>query len=90
MNKKLNTVLFILGATLFNIVVMIVLFFILMVVFARFLAPALPPGANQIILLLLFVASVALTYVLYHRIMRYLTTKYDMETYMAPLFKRKK
>ena len=90
MNKKLNTVLFILGATLFNIVVMIILFFVLMVIFARFLAPALPPGANQIILLVLFVASVALTYLLYHRIMRYLTTKYDMETYMSPLFGKRK
>ena len=48
MNKKLNTVLFILGATLFNIVVMIILFFVLMVIFARFLAPALPPGPTRL------------------------------------------
>lgn len=90
MNKRLNTVLFILGATVFNILVMIVVFFILMVLFARFLAPSLSPGANQIILLLLFVASVAGTYVLYHRLMRWATAKYNLEAYMAPIFGKKK
>ncbi|MFW5643255.1 MAG: hypothetical protein ACOCYQ_04445, partial [Alkalispirochaeta sp.] len=67
MNKRINTVLFIIGATIFNIIAMVVIFFVLMVVFARFIAPSLPPGANQIILLVLFVASVAATYLIYHR-----------------------
>lgn len=90
MNKRLNTALFILGATIFNIVVMVILFVVLMVVFARFIAPALPPGANQIILLVLFVASVAITYVIYHRLMRWVSTKYDLETFMSPIFGKKK
>ena len=90
MNKRLNTVLFILGATIFNILVMVVLFLILMVLFARFLAPSFPPAANQIILLVLFVGSVAATYLLYHRLMRWLTKRYELERYMAPLFGKSK
>ncbi|MFP4151506.1 MAG: hypothetical protein ACLFR8_03685 [Alkalispirochaeta sp.] len=90
MNKRINTVLFIIGATIFNIIAMVVIFFVLMVVFARFIAPSLPPGANQIILLVLFVASVAATYLIYHRLMRWLVVKYDLEAYMSPLFGKKK
>ncbi len=90
MNKKVNTLLFILGATVLNIVVMTVLFFIFLVLFARFVAPALPPGANQIILLVLFIAAVVVTYFLYHRFMRFLTTKYPLDEYMSPLFGKKK
>jgi len=90
MNKRVNTVLFIIGATFFNIIAMVVIFFVLMVIFARFIAPSLPPGANQIILLVLFVASVATTYLIYHRLMRWLVVKYDLESYMSPLFGKKK
>ncbi|MFA7566213.1 MAG: hypothetical protein WCY01_04245 [Alkalispirochaeta sp.] len=90
MNKRVNTVLFILAATVLNIVVMTVLFAVLLVFFARFVAPALSPGVNQIILLLIFVVSVVLTYFLYHRFMRWLTTKYSLDEYMSPLFGKKK
>ena len=90
MNKRVNTILFILAATILNIIVMTLLFLILMVLFARFIAPALPPGANQIILLVIFVASVVLTYFLYHRLMRWMTTKYPLEEYLSPLFGKKK
>lgn len=90
MNKRLNTVLFILGATVFNIVAMLLFFLVFMIIFARFIAPSLPPGANQIILLVLFIVSIAGTYLLYHRIMRWLSNKYDLEEHMAPLFGKKK
>ena len=86
MNKRLNSILFILAATIVNIVAMVLIFGVLMVLFARFLAPQLPPGANQIILLVLFVGSVVLTYVLYHRFMRWLSNKYNLEQYFGPIF----
>lgn len=90
MNKRLNSVLFIIGATVANIVSMVVIFGVLMVLFARFLAPHLAPGANQIILLVLFVGSVVITYVLYHRFMKWLSEKYTLQDYFGPLFGRNK
>jgi membrane protein implicated in regulation of membrane protease activity len=86
MNKRLNSVLFILGATIANIIVMILVFAVLMVIFARFVAPLLTPMVNQIILLVLFIGSVVITYVLYHRLMRYLSQRYNLEEYFGPLF----
>lgn len=90
MNKRLNSILFILGATIVNIVAMILIFFVCMVLFARFFAPHLSPGVNQIILLVLFVGSVVLTYFLYHRLMKWLSNKYPLEEYFGPLFGKKR
>ena len=86
MNKRLNSVLFIVGATVANILSMVVIFATFMVLFARFLAPHLAPGANQVILLVLFVGSVIITYVLYHRFMKWLAEKYNLQDYFGPLF----
>lgn len=86
MNKKLNTVLFVLGATLVNIVMMIFLFITGFLLYGAFLAPRLPPEVNSIALLILFIGSILGTYFLYHRIMRYLSNKVNWDMYFAPLF----
>jgi uncharacterized membrane protein YedE/YeeE len=90
MNKKVNTVLFILGATLGNVVVMIVVFLLLFVLFGRFLAPLLPSAVDQIGVIIIFVGSIVLTYFAYHRIIKLLTNRIDMEKYFDPIFRRKK
>ncbi|MFQ3619346.1 MAG: hypothetical protein SNJ78_00230 [Spirochaetales bacterium] len=90
MNKKFNTVLFILGATVVNMILMILLFLIAFILYASFIARYLPPEVNAILLLGLFVVSIVGTYFLYHRIMRYLSSKVEWEKYFAPLFHRGK
>lgn len=88
MNKKLNTVLFVLGATVVNMVMMILLFLAGFLLYGAFLAPRLPPTVNSIALLILFIGSIIGTYVLYHRIMRYLSNKVNWDKYFSPLFGR--
>lgn len=90
MNKKVNSILFILGATIANIIVMTVIFFVLLILFARFLAPVLPAWANQLGLLVLFVGSVVVTYLIYHRFMKWLSQKYPLEQYFGHLFKQRR
>ena len=90
MNKKANTALFVLGATVFNVLIMIVIFVVLFVVFGRFIAPALPAQVNQILVLVIFIGSIVGTYFIYHRVVKYLSNKIDMEQYFDPIFKRKK
>ncbi len=90
MNKKANTLLFVLGATIANVIVMMVIFLVLFVLFGRFVAPHLSPQMNQIIMLVLFIAAIVLTYVIYHRAVKYLTTKIDMDKYFDPIFRPRK
>jgi membrane protein YdbS with pleckstrin-like domain len=89
MDKRVNSILFILAATVVNIVLMIVLFLVAFLVFARFLAPHLPPGVSRALLLVLFIGSIVGTFLIYHRLMKWATRKYEMEKYFAPLFGRK-
>lgn len=89
MNKRLNTVLFVLGASLVNVLIMLILFLALFVVFARFIAPSLPPGANQLIMVLIFVLAIGATYVIYHRMVKWLSNKVDMNKYFDPIFGKK-
>lgn len=88
MNKKANTVLFILGATVVNVLIMIVIFLALFVVFGRFIEPNLPPQVNQIVMLLLFIGSIVATYFLYHKLVKWLSDKYDLDKYFDPIFRR--
>lgn len=89
MNRRLNTILFLIGATLVNILVMVLLFLILFVLFARFVAPSVPPETGQFILLALFVVSVAGTYFVYHRIIAALQKRVALEQYFGPIFRKR-
>ena len=88
MNKKANTVLFILGATVANVVIMIVIFLGLFVLFGRLIAPSLSPQVNQSIMLVLFIGSIVATYFIYHRLVKWLSAKYDLEQYFDPIFRK--
>jgi len=90
MNKRLNTVLFVLAASVVNVIIMLALFLALFVVFARFLAPSLSPGVNQLIMVLIFVLSIGATYFIYHRLIRLLSNKIDLDQYFDPIFGRRK
>lgn len=90
MNKKVNTVLFILGATLANVILMTAVFLLLFILFGRFLAPALPPAGDQIAVVVIFLGSIVLTYFAYHRIIKVLQDRVDMEKYFDPIFRRKR
>ena len=87
MNKKVNTVLFVLGATVINIVVMAILFLICMFLIARFVDPESP--MLPLWLGMMFLVSIGGSFFLYTLGMRKLTAKYDLEKYLDPIFTRK-
>ena len=86
MNKKTNTWLFILGGTVFNILVTIIAFIVLLVVFLRFLAPALPEAAASWGLLVIFIGAIALSFVVYRVVLKQLMKRIDMDKYFDPIF----
>ena len=89
MSKKTNTLVFILGATVFNILITLIAFFILLALYARFLFPLLPETAGAWGFPLIFIGSIAVSFVVYRLILKRVMKKIDMEKYFDPIFGRK-
>jgi hypothetical protein len=90
MNKKANTLLFILGATVVNIVVTIISFILLFVLYAKYLVPRMPESAAAWGFPVIFIISIALSFLLYRAILKMLLKKVDPEKYFDPLFGRRR
>ena len=86
MNKKVNTVLFVLGATAANMVLIFV-FIIVLIMLAGVLFPDPSPGLAQVMILLVFFISLGLSFFVYHRVMKLISRKIDMDAYFHPIFK---
>jgi hypothetical protein len=86
MSKKSNTLLFILGATVFNILVTIISFIVLMVLYAKVLAPAMPEQAASWSLPLIFIAAIALSFVVYRVVLKQVMKRVNVEDHFDPLF----
>ena len=90
MNKKTNTFLFIVVATLFNIFIMIVLMIIFFAVPPILIRGEAYKKVIPYLMPILFLAAIVLTFFIYNLIMKYVSKKIDMEKYFHPIFKRKK
>ena len=90
MNKKVNTVLFLLGATVFNLLVMFLLIVLFLVLISAIFRDSLSPNVLSILMIVVFVGSIAAAFFIYGRVVKWLSRKIDMEKYFLPLFRRKK
>jgi hypothetical protein len=87
LNKKTNTFLFILAATVFNIVVTVGCFLVLLLLFVNFFASALPETAAAWALPVIFLGSIALSFVFYRIALKALMKRIDVDKYFSPLFR---
>jgi hypothetical protein len=83
MSKKTNTLLFILGATVFNVVTTAVCFLVLLLLYARFLVPLFPENWG---FPLIFLAAIALSFLIYRFALKQLLKKIAVEKYFDPIF----
>jgi hypothetical protein len=83
-NSKL--VLFFLGATVFNILLMGILVLLFWVVAA--LIPV--PNLRIIILFVGFIGSIVVTFLAYGAIMKWATTRFNLEKHLPQLFKNRR
>lgn len=90
MSKKTNTILFLIGATVFNIVVTIASFLVLIVLYGRVVAPILPDGAAAWGLPMVFVAAIAIAFVAYRFAVKALLSKVRAEDLFGSLSSRRK
>ena len=82
--KKRNTAIFVLIATLLNIVLMMVFMLIGYILLVRYGNPDNPSGA-QIWLIVIFLGSIGLSWLIYSRIIKWYTKRVDVEKKFAPL-----
>jgi len=90
MNKKANTILFILGATLFNIFVALISFVVLTLLYVRFLMMLLPENNRSWGFTFIFLAAIAVSFLVYRFVLRHLLEKIEVEKHFDPLFVRKR
>jgi hypothetical protein len=90
MNKKVNTVLFLLGATVFNLLVMFILIVIFLVLISVIFRGSLNPNVLSVLMIVVFIGSIAASFFIYGRVVKWLNRKIDMDKYFIPLFRRKK
>ena len=86
MNKKVNTLLFVLCATVFNILVTVASFLLLLTVYAKLLMQSLPEESQAWSFPLIFIASMAIAFLAYRYVLRFLLKKVEVEKYFDPIF----
>jgi len=89
MNKKANTILFMLGATAFNILITIASFLLLLLLYARLLMGFFPETSHAWAFFIIFIAALVISFFVYRVLIKYLVKKIDMDKYFDPLFVRK-
>ena len=89
MNKKANTILFVIAATVANLVLMALVFTLLLLGVSVALQSVLTPQIGTVVLGLVFVTTILITYFIYHKSVKKLSEKYDFEQYFEPIFSRK-
>ncbi len=83
LGKTTRVVLFIILASVGNILLMGTIFIILMSLYLSFLAPLFPVGVNTTLGLVLFCASVVLTYIVYQQVLKKFGKKLKLDTLVS-------
>jgi hypothetical protein len=85
MNKKVNTALFILGATVFNVLITVLSFLLLLFLYAKFFLHLLPQTAQAWSFPVIFIASIAISFFVYKFAIGFLIKRIDVEKYFDPI-----
>jgi sterol desaturase/sphingolipid hydroxylase (fatty acid hydroxylase superfamily) len=85
MNKKVNTALFILGATVFNIIVTVLSFLLLLILYAKVFMKILPQGAQAWSFPIIFITAIVISFFVYKFVLGKLIKKVNVEKYFDPL-----
>jgi hypothetical protein len=86
MSKKSNTLIFILAATVFNVLITIIACLVLGIIYGWLLIPLLPEESAAWGFPIIFIAAIVISFVLYRVILKYIMKKVDMEKYFDPIF----
>jgi hypothetical protein len=86
MSKKSNSLLFVLAATVVNIVITLACMLLLLVLYARFIAPHLPQESAAWGIPVIFIGAVVISFLIYRAGIKFFSKKIDIEKNFDPLF----
>jgi len=89
MNKKANTILFILGATAFNVLIAISSFILLIVLYFKFIVMHIPENARAAGPTIILIGSLVISFFVYRAVLKLILAKIDVDKYFDPLFVRR-
>jgi phosphoglycerol transferase MdoB-like AlkP superfamily enzyme len=89
MNKKVNTLLFILGATLFNVLVTLLILAAFVLFYFKIVMVLIPEVSPPLVLFLFFIAALAVSFLIYRCAVKQIINKVDLEKYFDPIFIRR-
>jgi hypothetical protein len=90
MSKNAKLVLFFLGATVFNILLMVAMIAIFILLIGLILGNSHNPTLFQVLIFVGFIASIVLTFIIYGKVMKWVTVKFQLEKNIPQLFKKKR
>ncbi len=90
MSSTSKMVLFFLCATVFNILLMVILVGVFILAIGLILGSNPNPTTFQILMFVGFIAAIVLTFLAYGRVMKWVTTRFELEKHIPQLFKNKK
>jgi hypothetical protein len=92
MNKKLNTVYFLFGATILNLLILLILAIVLglSVGFIYQKTGVDSQGLSLLAVLIILFGSIAGTFFLYSKIIKWIVKKWNLDNYIEPIFRPKK
>ena len=87
MNRKVNTVLFILGATIINISTMLLILLLGLFLMSVVLSETARESVGQFFFIVVFLAAIGGSFFFYNRLIKLMSKKIDMDKYFHPLFR---
>ena len=90
MSKKTNTILFPIGGTIFNVIVTIVCFLLLLLIYSNFLFGNVSESVAAWALPVFFAGAIAASFFIYRLAIKIIMKKIDMEKYFDPIFVSRK
>ena len=90
MSKKTNTLFFVIGATIFNIIITVLFFILFLVFYSAVLYPLLPDSSRVWIMPAIFVLSIVASFLIYRLAIKILMKKVNMEKYFDPIFVKRR
>lgn len=92
MNKKANTAIFLLAATVLNLLILAVLATVLLVGFSLMFKNIenVSMALSWLAIIIILFGSIAGTFFLYSKIVKWAVKKWNLENYIDPIFKSRK
>ena len=86
MNKKTNTFLFILGGTVFNVIITVSSFLFFFVIYTKFLYNKSSDSVIAWVLPVIFLFSIVVSFLIYRLVIKFIIKKVNMNKYFDPIF----